>query len=29
MITPVLRVHDIDLSLTFYRQILGFSGDGG
>ena len=29
MITPVLRVHDIDLSLTFYRQILGFSGEGG
>jgi uncharacterized glyoxalase superfamily protein PhnB len=29
MITPVLRVHDIDLSLTFYRQILGFSGAGG
>ena len=29
MITPVLRVHDIDLSLTFYRQILGFSAEGG
>ncbi len=29
MITPVLRVHDIDLSLRFYRQILGFSGEGG
>ena len=29
MITPILRVHDIDLSLTFYTQVLGFSGDGG
>ena len=29
MITPVLRVHDIDVSLLFYTQILGFTGEGG
>lgn len=29
MITPVLRVHDIDLSLAFYTQVLGFQGHGG
>ena len=29
MITPVLRVHDIDLSLSFYTRVLGFTGEGG
>lgn len=29
MITPILRVHDIDLSLMFYLHILGFEGSGG
>lgn len=29
MITPILRVHDIDLSLMFYLHILGFEGGGG
>ena len=29
MITPVLRVHDIDLSLSFYTRVLGFEGEGG
>ena len=29
MITPVLRVHDIDLSLMFYTRVLGFAGKGG
>jgi len=29
MITPILRVHDIDLSLNIYTQVLGFSGEGG
>lgn len=29
MITPVLRVRDVDLSLRFYTQVLGFRGEGG
>lgn len=29
MITPILRVHDVDLSLAFYTQVLGFEGSGG
>jgi catechol 2,3-dioxygenase-like lactoylglutathione lyase family enzyme len=29
MITPVLRVRDVDVSLRFYTQVLGFRGDGG
>lgn len=29
MITPVLRVLDIDLSLAFYTKTLGFRGEGG
>ncbi len=29
MITPVLRVHDIDLSVAFYTRVLGFAGFGG
>jgi uncharacterized glyoxalase superfamily protein PhnB len=29
MITPILRVLDIDLSLAFYTRVLGFRGDGG
>jgi uncharacterized glyoxalase superfamily protein PhnB len=29
MITPVLRVRDVDLSLRFYTQLLGFKGEGG
>jgi catechol 2,3-dioxygenase-like lactoylglutathione lyase family enzyme len=29
MITPVLRVRDIDLSLAFYTRVLGFEGSGG
>jgi uncharacterized glyoxalase superfamily protein PhnB len=29
MITPVLRVRDIDLSLSFYTRVLGFEGGGG
>ena len=29
MITPVLRVHDVDLSLRFYTHVLGFKGEGG
>ncbi len=29
MITPVLRVHDIDLSMVFYTRVLGFEGEGG
>ncbi len=29
MITPILRVHDVDLSLAFYTCVLGFRGEGG
>ncbi len=29
MITPVLRVHDVDRSLAFYTRALGFEGQGG
>ncbi len=29
MITPVLRVHDVDLSVAFYTRLLGFQGSGG
>lgn len=29
MITPVLRVRDVDLSMRFYTQVLGFKGEGG
>jgi uncharacterized glyoxalase superfamily protein PhnB len=29
MITPILRVRDVDLSLRFYTQVLGFEGEGG
>ncbi|MEP7290857.1 MAG: VOC family protein [Chloroflexota bacterium] len=29
MITPVLRVHDVDLSMAFYTRVLGFEGQGG
>lgn len=29
MITPILRVFDIDLSLAFYTSVLGFRGEGG
>ena len=29
MITPVLRVREVDLSLRFYTQLLGFKGEGG
>ena len=29
MITPILRVHAIDVSLLFYTNVLGFSGAGG
>ncbi len=29
MITPVLRVRDVDLSLSFYTRVLGFEGSGG
>lgn len=29
MITPILRVHDIDLSVAFYTRVLGFEGFGG
>ncbi len=29
MITPILHVRDVDLSLAFYTQILGFEGRGG
>ena len=29
MITPILHVRDVDLSLAFYTQILGFAGRGG
>ncbi|MFN8562454.1 MAG: VOC family protein [Anaerolineae bacterium] len=29
MITPILRVLDIDLSLAFYTRVLGFRGEGG
>lgn len=29
MITPILRVLDIDLSMAFYTRVLGFRGEGG
>lgn len=29
MITPVLRVRDVNLSLRFYTHVLGFKGEGG
>lgn len=29
MITPVLRVRDVDLSLSFYTCVLGFESGGG
>ncbi len=29
MITPILRVPDIDLSMAFYTRVLGFRGEGG
>ncbi len=29
MISPILHVRDVDLSLAFYTQILGFAGHGG
>ena len=29
MITPVLRVRDIDLSMAFYTRVLGFEAEGG
>lgn len=29
MITPILRVCDIDLSVAFYTRVLGFHGAGG
>lgn len=29
MITPILRVRDVELSLRFYTQVLGFEGEGG
>ncbi len=29
MITPILRVRDVDLSLSFYTRVLGFEGEGG
>ena len=29
MITPILRVQDVDRSLAFYTRALGFEGQGG
>lgn len=29
MFTPVLRVRDVELSLAFYTQVLGFQGNEG
>ena len=29
MITPVLRVRDVERSLRFYTHLLGFTGEGG
>lgn len=29
MITPILRVRDVDRSLAFYTRALGFEGQGG